>query len=40
MKIQNAKSTADIPVLLGEYFDQVPQDRYLVRPAHSALPSN
>ena len=36
MKIQNAKSTADIPVLLSEYFAQVPQDRYLVRPA---LPS-
>jgi tRNA-dihydrouridine synthase len=39
MKIQNAKSTADIPVLLREYFVQVPQDRYLTRPAHSALPS-
>ena len=35
MKIQNAKSTVDIPVLLGEYFAQVPQDRYLMRPASS-----
>ncbi|HPS44098.1 MAG TPA: tRNA-dihydrouridine synthase, partial [Treponemataceae bacterium] len=33
MKIQNAKSTADIPALLGEYFAQVPQDRYLALPA-------